>query len=136
MVVYRGMVTTISTDAASGRYRMALTSGTNIDLTRLGVATTSRTIHLSVIQFAAGVVKSLQRINVNMAGVASNTATVTAVTASKTLLNYTGWNTDKTTSQPTAAWLSGVVTNGTTITVVSETAPVAGSYGGEVVEFN
>ncbi len=135
MVAYGGTAIASSTYASMLQWG-TLTNGTTYTLTRNSSSGSSHAPSITVIEFVAGVLKSnAQRGSILMDSVASNTATITAVGTTNTLVNYTGISTSAT--APDEMWADITQTNGTTLTAAKNTAgSTKSTVGYEVLEFN
>lgn len=106
----------INTNNRGNFPRLALTNGTTVTATVAngnGVGTLL-TVAFVVVTFAAFVVANVQQGNINLSGVATQTATITSVNTAKSVLLQLGWTTTDN------LWKDDVVritlTNATTIT--------------------
>lgn len=119
-------------------YTLQLTSTTNINLVRNGTNTVSRQPNYTVIEFVSGVLNSsVQRGLITLSSASSNTATISSVTTSVSIANYTGFNGneggnfDKNDRRGKM-----VLTNSTTVTVDKQTAGTGiWATGYEIIEF-
>lgn len=117
---------------------LSLTNGTTVTLTRSGTNTSTRIIKYCVLEFQVGVLNSnVQRGTISLASVASNTATISAVNTSNSVVNCCNYDS---TSASTVAIDELVtdctLTNSTTVTANKNTAgssTLVFSY--EVAEF-
>lgn len=133
MIAWGGVATSNST-FSSWIMNAQLTSTTNVNLVRTGTGAVSRTAYITVIDFASGVLSSMQRGTIALASVASNTATISAV-GSKAVLNWLNQSTTATT--PDEAFTTVTLTNSTTITANKNTAGTTTStVSYEMMEFN
>lgn len=91
---YNGL-STASTSTQNGSWRAAMTSGTNINLTRTGTSASSRTQAAAVVTWQPWIVKQIQRYTMSMStGVASTDATLSpVVNTDKTLTHFNGFST-------------------------------------------
>lgn len=117
---------------------LSLTSTTNVRATRQGsgASGTLGAMQFFVVEFKTGVLKSMQRGQIALASVASNTATISAVTTSKTAVNYLG--SDASTSGVTNVMMhKDTLTSSTVITATRNTAgAVTCNISYEAAEFN
>lgn len=124
--------------AASGNLnnqycRLQLTTTTNVSMTRLG--TSSATFYFTVLEFAAGVLNSLQRNTIVIGNTAAaNTSTITAVNTAKSFMNFTGVAMNQTTD-PSSGFETCVLTNATTVTMTRTGTSFAQTGSYEAVEF-
>lgn len=93
LLIYNGSTST-SSQIVNWIYRAELTSSTGVTLTRTGTSVTTRTVNYTVLEFASGVVNSLQRGTVAIASATSANATITSVNTSKAILNMPWYSTD------------------------------------------
>ncbi len=105
----------IDTDSASSLSRIVLTNATTVTATR--TATNNQTTSTGlIIELVPGVIKSVQYDTVTVAGVFSNTKTITTVNTLKTSIFPLGASTTDV-SGSAATWLAGLtLTNATTVT--------------------
>lgn len=94
LLVYNGATSTTSAYGPNWMYRAELTSATNVTLTRTGTTTTSRTVRYTAIEFASGVVSSLQRGTVSVASATSANSTITSVQTDRSVLNMPWYSSD------------------------------------------
>lgn len=134
-IAYGGCTT--SSSALIGFYWMTLTNSTTVTLTRTSTATTSRTPYYTVVEFNSGIFSQMQRGSITLASVASNTATITSATTTKSVCNWLGF------LGPTGApnydelWPKITQTNATTLTATKNTAGTTSvTVGYEVWTFN
>lgn len=115
---------------------ITLTNGTTITYTWNTAANITRKFNLCVVEFVGGILTSaVQRGTIALSAATSNTATITSVTAANTLLNWLNNSTSSTILDPTLIWYKETLTNGTTITMTSNSSATGtGAY--EVIEFN
>lgn len=117
--------------------RLALTNGTTVTATRNntdgGGGNTAVDVTYTVIELKPGIIKSIQRSTITVNGVASNTATISAVDTAKSFVNNLGTSTD--TGQNTSGLADFLLTNATTVTMTraGSTGIAIGSF--EVIEF-
>ncbi len=79
----------------TGNYALQLTgsgTSTNIQATRTTTGTASRTVRGHVIEFVAGVFRSVQRATQSLVGVSGLIAFISEVDNSKAFANFTGWS--------------------------------------------
>lgn len=120
----------------SGYYYTTLTSTTNINLTRVQVSTAARIPVITVIEFVSGVVASAQRMTIDLTSAASNTAAITSVDTTKTLLNFGGYET--TSTDTVDKMYQGItLTNATTVTgTVNTNSATVKKISAEAITFN
>lgn len=111
------------------RVRLALTNSTTITATVITAPTPdSSTVSYEIIEYAPGVIKSVQRGTITNT---TPTATITAVDTSKSALYFLG-NTQANTGIPARGGAYLVLTNATTVTMTSTNFDEVGGY--QVVE--
>lgn len=122
---------TISANAATGfcASKVVLTNATTVTATRAAASGTA-VAYYTIITFASGVLNSsTQTGSINIAnGGSSNTATITAVTASQSMVIWGGFNSA---DGVNSLWSDSVylaLTNGTTVTATANST-VSGSTG-------
>jgi hypothetical protein len=135
-LVWNGF-TTARNNAVDAYYRIALTNGTTVTLTRQGTVTTTRTYKYTVVQLQSGILDSVEQGSTAVASATSNTTTLsTSVDTSRSYLNYQGVNTSSNTSLQTEIYHGEVLTDGSTVTVNRNTAgTVTGNGGWAVLQF-
>lgn len=133
-LAYGGLETDTSDQNADGY--LSLTSTTNVSYTVLQANTNTRTPYYTVVEFVGGVLNSLQRGNITLNSVTSNTATITSVNTAKAFSNFTGRTIDNGGFNNTTL-SAEVLTNATTVTAnkTSATSNEGVKIGYEVVEF-
>jgi hypothetical protein len=106
-----------------------LTNSTTLTITRSGAAPGYSTVSYEVIEYWPGVLKSIQRGTISLGGVASSTATITAVDTQKASLIYLG-RFGNNAADPSRQLIMVVLTNSTTVTAsrVTGTDTEAVSY--------
>jgi hypothetical protein len=129
-------------DVAAAAYdqlfpRVELTNATTVTAVKTTAANTE-IIAFEVIEFYPGVLRSVQRGVISSAGVATNTATITAVTVAKASVVTLAWTGVASGGggemQQTTAHV--VLTNATTVTLTRGSAVAGSLVGGyQVVEF-
>jgi hypothetical protein len=75
-------------------YHLQLTDATTVTGTRTGTSSSTRTINFTALEFASGVVNSLQRGTVPISSTTSADATIGSVDISRTLLNMPWFSTN------------------------------------------
>ena len=111
-----------------GPVTLYLTNSTTVTAQRDTTGTTDAvTVPYQVIEYYPGFLKSVQRGTITLAGVASNTATITSVDTAKSYVIFGGWRRDETSAYTANAqsrwWPWLVLTNGTTVTANFTSAP-------------
>ena len=139
-VIFYGGQTSSANSYATTRYALQLTSSTNVNLVRGGTSTSSRTVAYTVLEFAAGVLKSnVQRGTIDLTSATSNTATITSVDTSKACVAYTGMNTSNNLTNQLGSNIQQkvAITNATTVTgSIGASNADTKAVGYEVWEFN
>jgi hypothetical protein len=105
-------------------YGLALTSNTNLRVTRANWGGVD-TLRAVVIEFAPGLLRSLQAftITISAVGATSNTATITEVNPSKSIIiSSPGSSNADNISTPNLVFTASTLTNGTTVTADRGTA--------------
>lgn len=133
LLLYNG-ATSANASLLNAFHQTELTNGTTVTLTRAGTSTSSRTVYFTVVEFAGGVLKSMQRNATSCVSATSASTSISAVGASAALVG-TWWLTSATGA--TGATRQTVrLANATTVT--SERG-VAGTntniYAWQVAEF-
>ena len=137
-VLFQGC--TISTDNGlpgnTARVNVTLTNATTVNAFRQ-VGTDTATVAYTVLEFATGIVKSLQSGEITVSGVTSNTATITVVNTDKAWLFFRGfWTDDGNVGEYSGRSSSKIVlTNSTTITASKSVASNSSLPSYTVVEF-
>jgi len=136
-VFWNGMTTALGTgDSESSTYYYDLTSTTNVQFTRVGTNTTTRTLYATAVEFNPGYVK--YRATGLPAFTASDTqidTSITAVNLSKSILNYRG-NAPTTLLAPEAGFTGVATTSTTNVRAYRNTASGAVTASFELLEFN
>jgi len=96
-------------------YAAEITSSTAISLYRGGTGTSTRTIALTAIQFASGVVSAIDSGVINLQNVTSNTDTV-SLDKDVTAISFTGWRSAETGFAFNIHYQKVALTNDTTVT--------------------
>lgn len=123
-----------STEVPYQSVSLELTNATTITATAGDTSLdAAAVVSYEVIEFWPGVIKSVQRGTIQLVGVASNTATVTAVNTAKSSLECTGFY--AATAEPDRFYTKLVLTNGTTITATKNTATDTVNIWYQLVEY-
>lgn len=95
---WQGQTMSTATQGADDSWvLLELTNGTTVTATKKATGTVNSIVNGVVVQWAPGVVKSIQRGTIAIgSGNDSNTATITAVGINNSMLNYLGFNSDDT----------------------------------------
>lgn len=121
-------------DTSSSATRIALTNATTVTATRASNGN-SAIVSFEAIEYMPGLIRSIQRGIIGVTGVTSNTATVNAVTPSKSTLRILGWSTTDT----LGFWAEWgpvlVLTDATTVTAAKGVAAGSVTVGYELVEW-
>lgn len=137
LLLYQGMSTTNSTALSfiTDWVSLAFTNNTTITATtHTADATYPRSVNAQIIEFYPNVVKSVQYGNMNLNGVTSGTATITAVNTATSAVFYTGSGTS-TSSTLDACNVLVQLTNSTTLTFTKFTAANSAQTGWGVIQF-
>lgn len=119
----------------SGYYTTQLTSTTNINFIRIQTSSAARIPVITVIEFVAGVLNSVQRGTISLANATSNTASITAVSATKALCNFVGYNSTSTDTVD-KMYQRVTLTNTTTVTAsINTNSASAKAIAYEIAEF-
>lgn len=96
ILVFANYYTTYVGTNTSLNPRVSLTNSTTITAFDEGAATggVTTTMKITVIEFAPGVIRSVQRGTTTLLGVTSNSTTITSVNTTKAFLNFLGWSTN------------------------------------------
>lgn len=114
--------TAANTNYARGLGRFDLTNSTTVTLTK-GAATTDLLGKFCVVQFKAAKIQSLNALSISMtSGNASNTATISAVTANSTFTAFGGCTMSASVTDPSISLGSIGYTNTTTYTATRSTS--------------
>lgn len=114
--MWGGFTTTDTTGADQGSPRVILTNGTTITANRDTSASTTITVYITVVEFtSAAMATPVQYGSITMNSVATNTATISAVTLNNAAIMYLGQQYSGTTFGSNA-YSSIELTNSTTVT--------------------
>lgn len=117
-VVFLGFSEDTNTDPGNFFPRVSLTNATTVTATRSATPVPAVVLSFVVIEWAPGILRSIQTGTIALAAV-STTATITAVDTTKTLLIFN--NAQASTGQSDALFSRLTLTNGTTITATRNT---------------
>lgn len=120
---------------ATNSLRLNLTNGTTVTATRNNTAN-GCTVVGTVVEFKATDIVSVNRENIALSGVASNTATVTAVDTTKSFVSFLGMSTTDASNTFREVLNNVVLTNSTTVTSAVNTATTTQTDSYELIEFN
>lgn len=115
--------------------RVRLTNATTVTASTAGNVTAAFVVGYEVIEFMPGVLKSLQRGQITMGGVASQTATITAVDTSKSVTYQGGMTNSLVTAQANTVSYRLELTNATTVTAKNDGASGTVEIPFQVAEF-
>ena len=132
VLFYNGVHSSVGAFVSS-MYRLELTSTTNVNLTRTGASTTTKTVKYTVCEFASGVLNSLQRNTTSISGATSADTAVSAVTVGKTLLMVANYST--TGSTVDESWPSGKLNSTTQVRGQKNTAVQTSVIAWTLAEF-
>ncbi len=134
VLLFGGIHSSVSA-MVSAMYRCAITANTTVTLTRTGTSTTSKTIRYTVVEFAAGVLASLERNNTAIASATSADTARTGVDTTCSALFMSGYST--TAGGADEAWASAKLLDTDTVRGQKGTAGTTTSTPAwEVVEFD
>lgn len=129
--------TNSSTGLQTNSPRVELTNATTITANKSSTAGSTSTFYGSVLEFSASLIKSMQRGTIVISGSATNTATVSSVSVTKTIIGYLGQEAASGTGGNVQEIIAyDIQTSGTIVTAGVNTTPggnVTVSY--EVAEF-
>lgn len=131
---YNGITSAVSAWDSSS-HRLALTNSTTVTCTRTGTSTSTRVIKFQVIQWATGVLNSLQTGTTALAFVTSATSTITSVNTSKSVITLDNFNTSVATNSTASSNPAVVLTNSTTVTGENGLGGSTTTPAWEVLEF-
>lgn len=95
MIAHGGSICGNSATNAQGLGYLSMTSATNIDFIVSTASTNTRTPYFTAIEFGDGVLSQImQRGNISLSSVASNTTTITSAATAHSICNYLGFNTN------------------------------------------
>lgn len=135
-LIYGGALSTITT-ASTGSLPYSLLGGAGQTFSATSV--NGCTAKVTVIEFAAANVKSIQRnLLTIVANSASNTQTINSVDTTKSVVNFIGWAASTTQTAADSGWETMTLTNATTVTATRgathATITLLSSY--DVIEFS
>ncbi|OWK47539.1 hypothetical protein [Fimbriiglobus ruber] len=125
MVVYAGCQVGANNAPSTFFYVPQLTGSTTVTLTRGGTSTTSRTMNYTVVEFASGVLNSVQRGTIALHNVTSNTATITSVSTSHAVANLNNFSSSLAAGDPAETFPGVALTNATTVTATVQATAAA-----------
>ena len=126
-----------NTTSSKANGRIALTDATTITADRYasGGAGSGLNIECTAVEFKASDIASIQRGTIDLNGVTSNTATISAVNTSKAFVSYLGMSTSDTSTIGTKIKNKVALTNSTTVTASAYGTPTTNTISYEVIEF-
>ncbi len=135
-IVFNGEEGGDATDIRIGLARLDLTNSTTVTATRAAQnGTRSLTVKGMVVEWEPDSVKSVQQLSITVsAGSSSNTATITSVDTTKSVIFHAG-NTGGSSTEIRSAQASMGLTNATTVTASRANTTNALTVTGAVVEF-
>lgn len=122
-----------STTWSNGSYYLQIAGATSVTMHRRGTSIATRTVSYSVLEFASGVLNSLQRNTTSLVGVSSADTAVTSVDTSNAVAVYNGWDTSGT--EVNQNWASVRLFDATTVRSQKGSATGNDTTGWEVAEF-
>ena len=123
---------------AGGYYPiLTVTNATTLTMTRLDGGPYGIVVNWQIVEFAPGILKSIQRGTVAMVAVGSNTATITSVDTAKSIVLGQGatWYDNSSTQSLGATSVTMTLTNATTLTVNRDVSTVTWTQGYQILEF-
>jgi hypothetical protein len=134
--VFYGGLTMENTTSPKANVRASLTDSITITADRNGSgAGTNTTTICTVVEFKSTDIASIQRGTIDLNGVTSNTATISAVNTSKAFVSYLGMSTSDTSTIGTKIKNKVALTNSTTVTASAYGTPSTNTISYEVIEF-
>lgn len=101
-----------------------LTNATTVTATRaISSGTAAVTVYCTVIEFVSSAITSIQKGTISLVNVASNTATISSVTTSRSVAILNGWTNSSTDNFPGREFCAVTLTNATTVTGIRGTNP-------------
>jgi len=137
IALYNGTEFDTGSASGDGLAEISLTNATTVTASRGVSSSNTATAAYVVIEFAAGIVDSVQEVSITIAGSsASNTATITSVDTAISCI-FPGGNATNDTSIIASESISDItITNATTITSTRGTSPATTvTIAGTIVEF-
>jgi hypothetical protein len=132
LLLYNGIFTTLNT-WADFLYSLQMTNSTTVTLTRNGTSTTSRTLKYTVLEFASGVINSLQQNTSSFSGSSPVDTTITSVNTGKSAALFLGSHTAATVANDRFSSVN--LLNSTTLRNLKSTATTAATNSWQVIEF-
>lgn len=135
MLIFNGSVTGSTGNWREAATRHSLTSSTNVDADRNNAAVINWRNCFAVIEFVSGVIDNKYTGNITLSAASSNTATITAVDLSKSVVLHSGQSTNRNNDQGLTE-LVGLKLNSTTQVLANKAdADDATIVAYQVVEF-
>lgn len=134
VIAYGGSSYDTDANLNNGAASVTITNATTITATR-SFNQNGTTLAYEVIEYQPGVIKSIQRGTIALAGVVSNTATVTTVNTLKSMLMILGFMSDNTDGNSGQYLPKLVLTNATTITATKGINTSTTTVGYQLVEY-
>lgn len=137
MLVWGGFTTTITTTSHANTFPcVVLTSTTQATISRVDTTTGTTTATVTVLEFKAASVKSINRAKTTMTASASQGTTISAVTTTKTAINYLGNTYSTTSTNQNYIWGGVYLNTATDVEVVRPGTSGDLSVSWEAIEFN
>lgn len=127
--------TDLATTTSAGLHLVTLTNATTVTATRVNAGPGTSIVSYEVVEYYPGQIKRVQRGTMSLAGVTSNTATITAVDTTKAQLELLGTDTNEANGFPGQYMANIVLTNATTITATKGIATSTVTVSYQVTEF-
>ena len=134
-VLFSGGTASTQSAVAAGMWRWTLTNKSTVTWTRDTGTSANNILYVTAVEFSPNIIKSIQRGTIAMSAVATNTATVTAVTTTKAFANYTGLNVNSSATNANNVFANLTLTNTTTLTAARSGSTGLCTIGYELVEF-
>ncbi len=137
MIFFQGLTSNdLDASLAIEQVDIRLAGATTVTLANnTAVSVSTQRIRYSVIAYASGVLKSMQRSTTTMTAATSNNATITSVTTTKAFANYLGFTTTATTNINDSS-SAVALTSATNVQVSKGTSTSNSTVSWEVPEFN
>lgn len=125
-----------ATNPSEQAVRVDLTNATTVTATRNSAsASNSSEVRATVIEFSANLVQSVQQGTIVISAVTSNTATITSVDTTRSVVIFQGFLGNTTGTTLGRASCSLVLTNATTVTATKGNATNSATVGYTVIQF-
>lgn len=135
MLFWGGWSTALLSGIADASPRIDLTDGTTVTSTRNSSSVLNTTIKCSVVEFAAAAINAVHRGTIALSGINSNTATISAVDEDNSFASYLGMSSSDAGTGLDTIKHGLVLTDATTVTANTNTAPTTLTASYEVGAF-